>query len=416
MKKHITGILILVYIFLVYDNSSAIEFSNFSKKITLSQVQENYYLANNLVEVKISNRVIVQASSVISPDSLKKLDPRIIKIQEIYKLSKSIFYCVSLNSVEHLSEILHIFEKHPYVLRVQPDLLQTRRSLSSQSSSPSLSQQYYVKNLSLRSLWQKSRGKNVRIAIIDDGFQLHHEDLQKVSTAFLYDVNLQKLQAFPITELDTHGTKVTGIIFSQHNDIGIDGIAPEAELIAIRQTETWTSKTLLSFYKAKLAEADIINCSWNSKILLEPVSEVIGDLTVNGRGGLGTVVIFAAGNEGQDISGVRDETYLPEVITVGAVDRFGNRLKFSNYGKQVDIYTYGSDLRTTSANAQEYTSFSGTSASAAVVSGVSALMLSVNKTLPLHTLQQRLDNFFRSKTRIGDMGLQVTPTAIKGNE
>ncbi|MDP3696089.1 MAG: S8 family serine peptidase, partial [Desulfocapsaceae bacterium] len=186
-------------------------------------------------------------------------------------------------------------------------------------------------------------------------------------------------------------------IFARHNGIGIDGIAPEADFIAIRHPDTWTSRTLLSFYLAKMAGADIINCSWKSRFLLEPIADIINDLTTKGRHGKGVALVFAAGNEGGALSDHGSEAALPEVITVGATGGNGRPLKFSNFGREVDVYTFGQDILTTSNGAEKYALFSGTSASAAIISGTIALFLSQAPDLNLTDIHQKIVSFFQPR-------------------
>ncbi|ETR66222.1 MAG: hypothetical protein OMM_13086, partial [Candidatus Magnetoglobus multicellularis str. Araruama] len=61
-------------------------------------------------------------------------------------------------------------------------------------------------------------------------------------------------------------------------------------------------------------------------------------------------------------------------------------LKRSNYGKCVDLYTYGKNIKTTTYSRRKYGFISGTSASAAIVSGMCALVLSQNHHMSLDQL------------------------------
>jgi subtilisin family serine protease len=83
------------------------------------------------------------------------------------------------------------------------------------------------------------------------------------------------------------------------------------------------------------------------------------------------------------------------VIAVGALDRNGTRLGFSNFGDRVSVYTYGSGILTTCRGAQKYARFSGTSASAAIVSGVIALYLSQDHDMTLTDIREKLASTFK---------------------
>ncbi len=86
----------------------------------------------------------------------------------------------------------------------------------------------------------------------------------------------------------------------------------------------------------------------------------------------GGVVIFAAGND--NIPYGAPANY-EQIIAVGAVDKFGDKSSFSNYGNWVDICAPGSDIRSTIPGGK-YGFMSGTSMACPHVSGVAALVVS----------------------------------------
>ena len=73
-------------------------------------------------------------------------------------------------------------------------------------------------------------GKGVKIAVIDSGADLSHEDLKyKEAISFLGDNNSQ-----PPIDYFGHGTHVAGIIAAQDNGKGVIGVAPDAEIYSLR--------------------------------------------------------------------------------------------------------------------------------------------------------------------------------------
>lgn len=306
-----------------------------------------------------------------SPLSKKALSAKLNRsLQQIAFLGENNLY--RMESVHPIEES-QILNAQPDILYAQPDVIQKRDNAA-----------YDSQKLSriLNSFHSANKGKGVRIAIIDDGFNLKHEDLQGVDVAFTYDADEKNLDASDKLPIDTHGTQVAGIIFAQHNGIGVDGIAPDASLIAIRQPENRTSDTVLSFTVAALAGADIINCSWNSPALMEPVYDVITHLAKTGREGKGIAIVFAAGNDQKKLTPLSTEASIPDVITIGATQRY------SNYGKNVD-FILPSGFQTTKSGGG-YGLFGGTSATAPVISGLLALELAENRNLPLDSLIQNL--------------------------
>lgn len=294
------------------------------------------------------------------------------EIKQIAFLHQAGLYLLESNSP--FEEAKYLSAK-PDIIYAQPDIIQTKVI---NDFNPTLKQLAP----DIQQLWQKTKGKGIKIAIIDDGFNLEHPDFQGVDIAFQYDADSRNLIAEPKQEIDRHGTPVAGIIFAQHNDFGIDGIAPEASLIAIRQPGNRTSDTVIAFTVAAKAGADIINCSWNSPQLMEPVFDTVQSLAEFGRQGKGTAVVFAAGNNGRLIEPYSIEAAIPEAITVGATE------KYSNHGPLVDLYLSGG-LTTTSAQG-EYRKFGGTSALAPVISGMMALKMALQPELSTTELLKQL--------------------------
>ena len=255
-------------------------------------------------------------------------------------------------------------------------------------------------------------GKGIKVAVIDDGLDVYHEDLKEaiVST---YDQNTNSTNVLPSND-QKHGTAVTGIIGARSNNIGIKGVASDAEIIFIKYKEYSTdSETIELFDKAVELGADVINCSWGTYDVSEAVKDKIVDLANNARGGRGMAIVFACGNDNEDME--NDESNIKEVISVGATNRYNNRASYSNYGKNLDILAPGGEyigITTTDIRADDgyvngdydfYDSsnpFAGTSASAPIVTGIIALMLEKNPNLTRVEIENILKE---SADKIGNM-------------
>lgn len=264
----------------------------------------------------------------------------------------------------------------------------------------------YLQGIGVPSLWEKTKGQGVSIAIIDDGYRLDHPALAHVTPSFTYDLYAQKLSFEDGVNNSRHGTRVAGIILASHATGAytpgmppalVGGIAPEAQLIALRHSDTRTSKMLLAFQLAGLAGADIVNCSWHSHWLSEPVADAVNTLSTHGRKGKGIAVIFAAGNSGERIDNNVTEASIARAIVVAASDEYFVRLKNSNYGDTVDLLVYGALARTPSERGRDVL-FSGTSLAAAVTSGLAALILSKSPELSLFQLENKLKDLTRPMT------------------
>lgn len=186
-----------------------------------------------------------------------------------------------------------------------------------------------------------------------------------------------------------HGTKVLGILFGEHNQHEPEGLVPNAKFVGISQLDTWTSNTLRAFYIAYLAKADVINCSWHSEWLMEPVQDVVDELAGYGREGKGIAVVFAAGNQSKLITSGMHEASIGSAIVVGASNAKGKPLIFSNYGPAVDIWAYGQKTISTDENGG-YSYFLGSSLSSVIVSGYIALLIGADQSLNLTQIQHKL--------------------------
>ncbi|WP_207435562.1 S8 family peptidase [Sabulibacter ruber] len=185
-----------------------------------------------------------------------------------------------------------------------------------------------------------------------------------------------------------HGTPVAGLIAGlRGNSLGIDGIAEDIKIMAIRAVPEGDERDkdiALAIRYAVDNGANIINMSFGKGY--SPQKKFV-DEAVKYAESKNVLLVHAAGNEATNNDQVthypsrvlEDGTQIKTWIEVGATSRnLGKDLVgvFSNYGKQtVDLFAPGVDI-VSLAPENKYNKMDGTSFSSPVVSGVAALVWS----------------------------------------
>ena len=112
--------------------------------------------------------------------------------------------------------------KNKNILLVQPNYI------SMTMSDPLCKNQYANTILNIEKLHKTATGRGVKVAVIDTGVDADHEDLKaRVSVK----ENFVDGESY-VPEI--HGTAVAGVIAASINGGGIEGVAPEASIIALR--------------------------------------------------------------------------------------------------------------------------------------------------------------------------------------
>ncbi len=243
--------------------------------------------------------------------------------------------------------------------------------------------------------WEYATGVGQLIAIIDSGTDPDHPDLAVVNG---YDYVDDDDDSYPSSE-NAHGTACAGLAAGKgNNGIGVAGVAYDAEVYGIRFIGSNSSSAFYdAFTEAVDAGSTVLSNSWGTSSACDGYSlpasytEAMDYAEEEGRGGLGTVVVFAAGNDDCDIS---NDGFLngEHIVGVAALSSSDVREWYSSYGDLVDIAAPAGGLVTTDISGEtgygshlgddDYTgSMSGTSAAAPLVSGVFALMFAANERL-----------------------------------
>lgn len=267
-------------------------------------------------------------------------------------------------------------------------------------------------DIHIQEAWSVTKGKGVKVAIIDYGFNANHEDIRdNVIVTHNIATGGSDVSAPEIPTDGTHGSVCAGFIASPVNSKGIVGVAPEASLIFIKQDGFSDSNTISAFEYAKEQGAKVISCSWGTGAVSQSVAWEIESLY-----NAGITVVFASGNSGidYDYRYTYDESELEWVIGVGGTGENNDVTSYSNYGTNIDILAPSGDTdigvgllgineaidgdRFDLVN-EQYAFGEGTSFSAPIVVGVVALMYSINPNL---TPKEVRDILITTADKIGD--------------
>ncbi|MEL6349499.1 MAG: S8 family serine peptidase [Myxococcota bacterium] len=286
-----------------------------------------------------------------------------------------------------------------------PDVILPRVRAAVSFDDPHYPGQWYLEELDAQVMFDRSLGDPaIRVAVIDSGIDINHPDLVD-AVDDPYDAWSDDDDPSPNPGeycfdgdgiCDDHGTAVAGVVAARaNNSEGIVGLCPACTLIPIKLLgdgdDGRLSADIAAFEHAIAADAAVINNSWGfveSIPVPQPLADVIDRAATEPRGGLGAVVIFAAGNDNREIAD-NELQALTSVLCVSATDRYGQPTAYTNQGDSVDVSAPSATV-TIAPGQDVLTTFGGTSAAAPVVSGMAAWALSVRPELSAEDLRQVL--------------------------
>jgi subtilisin family serine protease len=299
-----------------------------------------------------------------------------------------------------------------------------------------------LKKLDLEPAWQITRGEGARVAVVDSGIDRFHRDV----TVFQdpregpglpgYDddgngyIDDARGWNFVDDNNDTqdrhgHGTHVAGILSATPLGNGLVGVAPNAALLAVKAVDdggrSSSSRIAAGIVYAVDNAADVVISA--SACAARCPSDPVMEQAVRYAAAAGVLVVFAAGNRGDDVRFYSPQNMTdPKPLVVSATDPLDRRASFGNFGELVDLSAPGGGtnvpppayepvLNILSAKSStcapivcppplvligpggtvpEYLRRAGTSMSAAHATGVAALILAAHPELSLEAVRRRL--------------------------
>jgi hypothetical protein len=213
-----------------------------------------------------------------------------------------------------------------------------------------------------RSQW----GQGVIVAVLDSGVAMD----AAFGSGRLRSVDLGLGVKPGKGEEDGHGTAVSSIIAAGSGDVA--GVAPAAQIVSVRVTAEDGRSDVFTVSEGIVAAVDagakVINISmggYDTSVLLTRA--------IDYAEAAGALIVAASGNDRATI--LTWPAAEPRVISVGATDAGGRLASFSNGGEGLRVTAPGVGVRAAWLDGQRVL-FGGTSASAPVVSGAIAAVMS----------------------------------------
>ncbi|EDV93508.1 GH19349 [Drosophila grimshawi] len=251
-------------------------------------------------------------------------------------------------------------------------------------------------------------GKGVVVTILDDGLESDHPDiLQNYDPKASYDVNSHDDDPMPhydMTDSNRHGTRCAGeVAATANNSFCAVGIAYGASVGGVRMLDgDVTDAVEARSLSLNPQHIDIYSASWgpddDGKTVDGPgelASRAFIEGTTKGRGGKGSIFIWASGNGGREMDNCNCDGYTNSIwtLSISSATEEGHVPWYSEKCSSTLATTYSSggqsekQVVTTDLHHSCTVSHTGTSASAPLAAGIAALVLQSNQNLTWRDLQ-----------------------------
>jgi kexin len=209
-------------------------------------------------------------------------------------------------------------------------------------------------DVNVTDVWlQGITGHNSTVAIVDDGLDMYSDDLKDNYFAEgSYDFNDHRLEPKPTLSDDRHGTRCAGEVSAVKNNVCGVGVAWDSKIAGIRilsKLITDADEAIAMNYAYQ--QNQIYSCSWgppdDGRSMDAPgilIKRAMLNAVQNGRGGLGSIYVFASGNGAASEDNCNFDGYTNSIysITVGAIDRKGLHPYYSEKCSAQLVVTYSS--------------------------------------------------------------------------
>lgn len=310
--------------------------------------------------------------------------------------------------------------EHPDVIWADQQIIKRRvkREFNPHFDDPDYNKQWYLHNTNevfkgydhnVLPVWEQGvTGKGVVVSILDDGIEYRHTDLAaNYDPDASYDFNSNDADPEPRptwNDENRHGTRCAGEVAAvSNNSVCGVGVAPGARVGGVRMLDGDVTDAVegssLSLNPQKI---DLYSSSWgpddDGRTVDGPAHlarKAFSDGIEKGRGGLGSIYVWASGNGGRSKDSCSCDGYTNSIYTlsISSATEHGSSPWYSEPCASTLATTFssgGGNMRkivTTDLHGRCTDSHTGTSASAPLAAGILALALEVNRNLTWRDMQ-----------------------------
>lgn len=295
------------------------------------------------------NAVVVEAPQAKAAAAKLAGNPDVYHVEED-------FYAVWLRDAAGLSFQQAPMPALPAVMRELPRFTQAD---ASDGEIP-----WGVARVNAQEAWGRTQGAGIKVAVVDTGVDYTHPDL---AANYRGGYNALDSDAPPMDD-HGHGTHVAGTLAAAQDGQGVVGVAPRADLYAVKVLNSKGGGRLSSIIKGMIwcgnNGIQVANMSLGS-----PTGSLFMRMSLAYAKARGVVIVAAAGNSGGSVG---YPAAYSETIAVAASDADDNVAGFSSRGREVEFIAPGVNVNSTLPGGK-YGRFSGTSMATPHVAGLAVL-------------------------------------------